>query len=216
MITKPLIMLSSILAFAAAQVMPSLEPSVLSSLATDSTAMSRFQSRVATYIDGLATDTKIISVNSVLETAVPETMEFDKIALGDRQLTTESWFQAMPTDVKSYIYSIASEELRLLTDSNDVGPTGSVPKPSTSTSLSSSSDSSSSSGSSSSSKATGSSSSSSGSSTNVTTTSTARRAGNKTAEATGKKSSSGTESVDPRIWGQVLTAGVLLMVVAFL
>jgi hypothetical protein len=72
-------------------------------------------SRVSTYQTYLTAQPEFTSVAQVLETAIPDS-EFQSLAEGTGNLppyTTASWYSALPSDVKSYLSSVTSEEMRL-------------------------------------------------------------------------------------------------------
>jgi len=74
------------------------------------------------------------SVNSVLVTAIPTSVQASLSSAGPIQImtakpnstdlkTTRSWYTALPSDVKSFMGSMQSEVSRLATDTSMVAPT---------------------------------------------------------------------------------------------
>ena len=59
---------------------------------------------------------------SVGATAIPATVDFEELLSPGRTLTTEEWYRALPTDVKSWWFSVASVERGFLTEGVDGAP----------------------------------------------------------------------------------------------
>jgi hypothetical protein len=74
-------------------------------------------SRISTYQSHLTALPQFTSVAQLLETAIPDN-EFESIDEGTGAIgpyTTASWYSKLPGDVKSYLSSVTSAELKLAT-----------------------------------------------------------------------------------------------------
>jgi hypothetical protein len=80
-------------------------------------------SRLSTFQTHLTAQPQFTSVAQVLETAIPDS-EIDSLAAGTGAMgpyTTASWYSALPGDVKSYLSSVTSAELKLATATGNAG-----------------------------------------------------------------------------------------------
>jgi hypothetical protein len=85
--------------------------------------VSRIASRFSTFGEGLATSPAFSSVASAIESKaylLESVLDFNQFVQPGKTMTTESWYKAMPTEFHSWISSVVSEEIRLITDSNDL------------------------------------------------------------------------------------------------
>jgi hypothetical protein len=124
----------SLLAYASPQ-----QPEDFATYYVDDAQLSRYESRMRTFEASLTADPRYSSISSVGNTAFPATLNWDEVLAPGKTLTTEEWYKALPTDIKSWWFSVASEERRLITDTAD-GPAatsaGSASAPSSSGSTS--------------------------------------------------------------------------------
>ena len=88
---------------------------ILQPTVTMSTNSNVVASALASYATSLMADPKFSSVLSVLSTAAPasELPVLSAVGTANNPMT-ESWFSALPTDVQTYIKSIASVETSIL------------------------------------------------------------------------------------------------------
>jgi hypothetical protein len=86
-----------------------------------------FVSRVISYEAQVTRDPKYPSIASVAQTALPRTLDMNDLLKPGKTVSTESWFGALPTDVKTWLASVASEEKKLMSSTDGPLP----PAPST-------------------------------------------------------------------------------------
>jgi hypothetical protein len=109
------------------KVLLALLPFIATSLAQDDkdSSTSAVAPAVSSYLAHLTEKPQYSSVAAIVSTAVTGSKGQSRILNGDlAKVTTRSWYDALPSDVKAYASSVASEKDKLATASGSAGASG--------------------------------------------------------------------------------------------